>query len=195
MREWLDRLGEFLGTPRTWLGRGDPGSVAGTPATAEKPAKSPASQLMKPRREPRGTLEDRYQLLEADELADEVFQRLRSRVYTALNRISASQHGRPQHYREMGRLSAGKRSYFYVQPMGRAGILFERSGAGWVVSPAERIVHQQTFLRSQEPIDTVSLYLSNDSAAYPRVRSSAEGDSLLALAVYEQRLLTRLGLE
>ena len=146
------------------------------------------------------TLEQRYRVLELTELGDEVFLRLRRDVYQALDRVART---KPQPgdkgrqagaiYRETGRLAPG-RPYFYVKPPNATGLLFERLGAGWLVTAAEKIVAQDLFLREAEPLDAVVLYMARDRAVFPRVQSAAVGTELLAFAVYGQRLLSRLGI-
>lgn len=139
------------------------------------------------------SLMDRYELVSLDELTDEVFLRLRQKVYGALDKASVAT-GHPSHYRDAGRL-APSRPYFYIQPLNHPGLLFERAGAGWVVSSAQKIAAHDTFLRSEAPIERVSLFVPRNGEGLPRVQSTAEKGTLMALAVYEQRLLQRLGLE
>lgn len=145
------------------------------------------------------TLEQRYQLLDHTELADEVFSRLKRRVVDAIETKDKGDGGTkgPQAVAtgliEAGRLAPG-RPYFFFKPLSKKGWLFERSGAGWVVSRAEKIVAQDLFLRDGDPIDSVSLYLASDQRGYPRVRSAVMGGDLLSLAVYEQRVLQQVGL-
>lgn len=137
------------------------------------------------------TLEQRYRLLDHGELADEIFSRLKRRVTDAV--FAQQMSGKASALVEAGKLSPG-RPYFFLKPLGRQGWLFERSGAGWVVARAEKIVAQDLFLRDGAPVDSVSLFIAPDQAGYPRVRSSTLGGDLLSLAVYEQRLLAQMGL-
>lgn len=137
------------------------------------------------------TLEERYQLLEHRGLGDEVFQRLKRRVIEASE--AQQLRGGAAILVEAGKLNPG-RAYFYLKPLGRQGWLFERSGAGWIVSRAEKIVAQDLFLREGEPIDAVSLFMAADQKGYPRVRSTNLSGDLLSLAVYEQRMLVQMGM-
>ncbi len=140
-------------------------------------------------------LEDRYHLVgghDGDVLSDEAFWRLRDRLYQAIDTGTQSGATRIVH-REAGRIAPG-RPYFFLKPAGDRGWLFERSGAGWVVSRAEKIVLQNMFLRDGDPIDSVSLFAAEDRPAFPRVRSRALGNDLLSLSIYEQRTAERLGL-
>lgn len=149
------------------------------PAKASKPV--PRKSLVKSRPV---SLEQRYELLDHVELADEIFSTLKARVF--------AQVAKGPYLKEAGKL-AGNRPYFYVKPLGEKGFLFERSGKGWVVTPAEKIVGRDLFLREQAPLDVVSLYLAKDQASFPRVKSVTGGDALLAFSVYEQRMLSQIG--
>jgi hypothetical protein len=148
-------------------------------AAPDKPA--PRQSLVKSRPQ---SLEQRYELLDHDELADEIFLRLKARIFDATPQAG--------YLREAGRIAPG-RPYFYLKPLGAKGFLFERSGKGWVVTPAEKIVGRDLFLRDPEPLDVVSLFLAKDRVAFPRVKSARGGDALLAFSVYEQRLLNQIG--
>jgi hypothetical protein len=147
----------------------------------------PARTLVKSRP---ASLEQRYLLVEEVDLADEVFRRLQRRVFEAIDRYRDAG---GTVFREAGRIAPG-RPYFYVKPQSAAGWLFERSGAGWLVTPAEKIVARDLFLRDDQPLDAVQLYMAKDRVVMPRVRSASGGNDLLALAVYEGRLLQQLGL-
>lgn len=155
------------------------------------------------------TLEQRYELIERDDLLDEVFRRLQRQVYTTLDRRTAGVQERlrgPAVLREAGRLAVSDRSgsadprhgqarpYFYLKPQNRPGWLFERSGSGWTLSQAEKIVAQNLFLRQGPALDVVTLHLARDRLAYPRVRSALFGNDLLSFAVYEQKLMEHLHL-
>jgi len=157
-------------------------------AAPRKDVASVARRASSPAPRPK-TLEERYQPLEFPELGDEIFLRLKLNVYAALDRVRAG-----GVFREAGKLGAG-RPYFYVKPAGRPGLLFERSGGGWVVAEAEKIASSDLFVRRGSAVDAVSLYLASDRPVLPRVRSPWLGGDLWPLAVYEQKLLERLGLK
>jgi hypothetical protein len=158
------------------------------------------------------TLEQRYRILHDSEVVDEVFFRLRRHLYGAVDHhderrrsqlkvapprsLGATTAAMPLKavFRETGRL-APDRSYFYLKPAGETGLLFERSGAGWVISKAEKIIGQNLFLREGDALDQVSLYFATDRPATPRVMSRRLGGDLLPLAVYEQKLRQNLGLD
>lgn len=138
------------------------------------------------------TLEQRYVLVDEDAVADQVFERLRRRVFQLLDQNPRE----TSVLRETGRIAPG-RPYFYLKPASGIGFLFERTGSGWVVAPAEKIVARDLFLRQGAPRERATLYASRDagaSGAAPRVRSPLFGDALTPFAVYEQKLLERLGL-
>jgi hypothetical protein len=137
------------------------------------------------------SLEQRYEVLREDEIADEAFRRLQRHVFGLLDARQAD--GGTTVFRESGRLGP-KRLYFYVKPAGCQGFLVERSGGGWLVTGAEKIVARDLFLREEAPLDRATLFVARGTAALPRVKAATAGDSLLAFAVYEQRLLAQLGL-
>jgi len=134
------------------------------------------------------SLEQRYSLLEQSTQADEIFVRLKQRLFAAMDARQAG----PTVFREGGRLAPG-RPYFFVKRAGEKGWLCERSGAGWLLTPAEKIVERNLFLRDDQSVDAVELYVAQDRVTMPRVRSRTMGDGLLALAVYEQKLLQQMG--
>jgi hypothetical protein len=177
-------------------------------AIAKGPERPPrraeaAPKPVAPRRRPE-SLEDRYQLVDGGDVADEAFRRLQSRLFAAAERGPRVQGkaifreaGRlaPPSPREGGNAYTPGRPYFFIKPESQTGYLFERSGTGWLVTPAEKIVARDLFLRAGEPLDAVNLYVARDRAVTPRVRSQVAGDGLLAFAVYEGRVLHQLGLE
>ncbi len=136
------------------------------------------------------SLEQRYELLDHEELGDEVFLRLKDKIFAAAK--SRRPFMSPGFLTEAGRVAPG-RPYFFVKPMNGRGWLFERSGKGWVVTSAEKIVGRDLFLRSETPVDVVSLYLARDRAVFPRVKSNVFGSDLLSFSVYEQRLMNQIG--
>lgn len=161
------------------------------PRDGEERLANPARPLVASRP---ATLEQRYQLLDQPTLADEIFARLKTRIYQELDEYARKPQSRPV-FRESGRLTSG-RPYFYLKPAGEVGWLFERSGAGWTVSAAEKDAVRATFIRERESFDATQLYLAKDRHVMPRVKSPGmgSGDDLLSLLVYEQKLLQKLGL-
>ena len=140
------------------------------------------------------TLEQRYQLVEYAPLIDEVFTRLKQRVYQELDLYARQPQSRAI-FRESGQLTSG-RPYFYLKPSGEVGWLFERDGSGWTISAAVKDAVRSTFVREREVFDSVTLYLAKDRAVMPRVKAPGlgSGNDLLSMIVYEQKLLQRLGL-
>jgi hypothetical protein len=133
------------------------------------------------------SLEQRYALLESSNQADEIFYRLKQNLYAAID----SQDRGQTIFRESGRVAPG-RPYFYLKPAGQKGWLCERQGAGWVITRAEKIIGRNLFLRDEQPVDAVELFVARDHVAMPRVRSQSLGQDLLAMAVYEQKLRQQL---
>ncbi len=156
----------------------------------ERRAAAQRAALIKAR--PR-TLEQRYELLEHDELADALFERLRRHVYQELDARARANPRAKAVWREAGRI-APKRHYFYLKSPGETGVLFERSGAGWVIAPCEKIAARDLFLRQGGTKDHALLYFARDSDAVPRVKSPLFGDGLSPFSVYEQKLLAKLGI-
>lgn len=140
------------------------------------------------------SLEQRYRLVEDEDFGNEVFGRLQQRFFTLANQGLTDRAGQRIVYKERGRMAPG-RPYFYLKPHGAPGLLFERSGPGWVVSKAEKIVDRDLFLRDGPVLEHANVFLADDRAPLPRIKSESLGSELLAFAVYEQKLLRHLGLE
>jgi hypothetical protein len=139
------------------------------------------------------TLEERYELLEDERLADQLFERLRRRIYQELDDQARQNPQAPSIWREAGRM-APKRPYFYLKAPGEAGLLFERNGSGWVVAPAEKIVARDLFLRRGAVKEAALLFQAKEAGAVPRVQSHLFGQGLSPFAIYEKELLSRLGI-
>lgn len=149
------------------------------------------------------SLEQRYLLLDDQEngsgIGDEIFGRLQQRFFQMANQGLTDRAGQRVIYKEKGRM-APNRPYFYLKPHGATGLLFERSGPGWVVSRAEKIVDRDLFLREGPVLEHANVFLarSDDQSqrpSLPRIKSDQLGNDLLAFSVYEQKLLRHLGLE
>ncbi len=93
---------------------------------------------------------------------------------------------------EKGRIYPG-RSYFFIKPHGKKGFLFERSGAGWVISKSEKIVGRDLFLRSYEAWDIASIAITPSKKL--RVLSSRLGSTTIGLKLYENRLIDQISAE
>lgn len=132
------------------------------------------------------SVEMRYTQLAESAVCDEFFQRLKRTVYQSLDDGVLTAH------REAGTLASG-RPYFYVKPFNQAGLLFERSGSGWVVARAEKLTASDTFMREASVLDNASVFLPTDPTRLPRVRSPMGGQELISVTLYEVRLLQALG--
>lgn len=139
------------------------------------------------------SLEQNYLMAEDGVLPDEAFSRLRSDLFQTINDNQGTLTRRRTIFKEAGRLPGG-RPYFFLQPADERGFLFERTGSGWVVSRADKIIERGLFLRDYEVIDQVNLFYALDGRTYPRVRSVGPRSELLSFAIYEQRLKQTLGL-
>jgi len=165
------------------------------PATAayEPHMVAAESALVKPRP---FRLEDAYVPLNDFSIADGLFLRLRRYLFRQTDLLHASRDGQKvlgRILRESGR-TAGDRPYFYLQPLNEQGWLFERSGSGWVISRAHKIVRNDNFLRSNEAWDIVTVYQPKDGQGTPRVSSQRLGAQLVSFAVYEEKLNETLSL-
>lgn len=136
------------------------------------------------------SLLDSYELLHEGPLADELFIRLRIKIYGRLDR-----HPRPYH-REFGRLASGA-SYFFVQPFNEKGWLFESQRGGWILSKAAKIYGEATFIREGTPLEQAQLRLpplgrssvgGMPRLVYPRVATEIFQETGMALALYETKL-------
>lgn len=170
--------------------------TGGTAHNTTKRVLAPERALVKPRPQPI-KIEDAYEALDDGDAADELFLRLRRFLYNASEDINQNEEHairRPKVLREAGRVHP-KRAYFFLQPLNEKGWLFERSGNGWVVSKAQKIVREQNFLREQEPWDVVTLYKNRDGQGTPRISSQRLGVELVSFSFYEQKLNDALNLK
>lgn len=123
---------------------------------------------------------------------DGLFLRLRRYMYRETDRM-AKQGVTATILREAGRLGAD-RPYFFLQPLNEKGWLFERSGAGWVVSLAQKIATEDTFIRDYEAWDQVTVFQPPQAQVGSfRVSSKRLALEYVSFAVYEQLLLERFG--
>ena len=132
-----------------------------------------------------------YILMDDQGRVDELFLRMRRYLYQSTEQLAHRDPKRVMVLREAGRV-APNRPYFYLKSLNQRGWLFERSGSGWVVSRAEKIVSQDTFIRSHEAWDTVNIFTAADGESLPRVSSPRLGAELVSFAVYEEMLLQHL---
>ncbi len=132
-------------------------------------------------------LQDDFVMVDDDAMLDQVFLRLRRQFCYPANSGTQVLPRRAM-LREMGRIEPD-RLYFFLKPLNERGFLFERAGSGWLVSKAEKIVGRDTFIRSGEPWDRVTLYQGRDGqVSGPRISSERLGVNFVSFAVYEQKL-------
>lgn len=136
-------------------------------------------------------LEDRYGVVDDKKQLDAIFAGLRDKLFEDSEALSAAARrgdGGKTVFRESGKTSDG-RGYIFFKPLNDYGWLVERSGAGWRVSRAEKIISQQMFLRSNsDPWDVAVLYTDPKRSDIVRVNSQRFGQTLMSMAVYEQRM-------
>jgi len=157
---------------------------------SQKLRQPPARTLVKSRP---ASLEQRYRLIEDSTFGDEIFQRLQSRLFSMANQGMTDNRGAKIVYKERGKINPD-RPYFYLKPSGKSGLLFERSGPGWVVSRAEKIIERDLFLREGDILEHANIFLADERTPLPRIKSDQMSSELLAYSVYEQKLLKHLGL-
>lgn len=148
-----------------------------------------------------------YQMTTDQRYVDDVFQKLRESIFRALDeQVAKNPLGHPSIFREYG-MTAAQTPYFYLKPLNEKGWLFERSGSGWVVTRAEKIVGEDLFLRGVAAWDITNLFAVSPSAptgkdrsrkdtlaGVPRVMSRVLGKELLSVPVYQHKLMRELEL-
>ena len=139
------------------------------------------------------SLEHRYELISTSTEAAYMFERVRKLIFTAIDIRHHQQPKRASFFKEYGKMEAGRR-FFFIKPPGQSGWLFETTPKGWVISKADKIVHQGMFLREGDAVDHVNLYQAGGRQDFVRVVSKSFGSDLLSMTVYEQKLLSLLGL-
>lgn len=136
-------------------------------------------------------LQDRYAVVNDGRVIDDAFTSLKEKLFGDCEALSAAARrgdGGKTIYRETGKTSEG-RAFAFFKPFNDYGWLMERSGAGWRISRAEKIVTQQMFLRSNnDPWDVAVLHADPERRGIVRVSSQRFGQTLMSLAVYEQRM-------
>ncbi len=151
-------------------------------------AKRSESRLMKSRP---ASLADDYGLIHDDDTLDGVFHRLKAAIFSDIDdqrakRLAGGQ-VTPHVLREHGRVTAN-RHYFYIKPPRDTGWLFERSGTGWVISRADKVVEDNLFIRRGEPWDIVAVFGSKNNSAL-RVSSPRLRADLLSFNIYQRKLM------
>lgn len=133
-------------------------------------------------------LEKHYELIDDHSEADGLFLRLRRSLFKEVDMVRPRRKTLgPKFLRESGKLDGG-RPYFFIQPLSDYGWLFERSGAGWIVSKAEKIVQENKFLRLYDHWDIVTIHRPIDGNGTLRVSSERFNVNLVSFIVYEELL-------
>jgi len=136
------------------------------------------------------SLSDSYKRpLDQPEL-DGIFLRMRRNIYKSLDDVEELK-GENQALRESGTLMTGK-PYFYIKPFNESGWLFERTDTGWIISKAEKIYGQDSFIRSDHAWDIASVLSNASGKATPRVNSSRFELELVSLSLYEDQVKSRI---
>jgi hypothetical protein len=95
---------------------------------------------------------------------------------------------------EWGKMAPHGNKYFYVKAHNNIGWLFETSAAGWVISPSEKIVGRDLFIRKGGAFDIANLYSSNidhmEGIVNKRIKIQSSLDSEpLPLSLYIKKTL------
>ena len=96
---------------------------------------------------------------------------------------------------EVGRLGAS-RPFIYLAPWHTQGWLFECGSHGWVIARAEKIVAKDTFVRSSQAWEAVTLFKAQGESVEDslRISSSRHDGQLLSFPIYESELRASLDL-
>jgi hypothetical protein len=125
-------------------------------------------------------------VMSADEAAETWFGRLRD-LFVMEFGPAPFELGNSRYLIESGMLDSD-RPYVYLQPLNRQGFLFERASSGWVIGRADKIVANDTFVRTGEAWDVVNV-VSQPDAAMPKVVSRRFEDQSMPFSEYRRRLL------
>jgi hypothetical protein len=140
-------------------------------------------------------LQERYRIVEDARQIEAVFKHFAEPLLDFCDRYSAANRSAGNGkvvLRELG-TTDDKRSYLYLKPLSADGLLMERSGAGWRVSKAEKIIGRQMFMRShQDPWDLVTVWADPKGEGLTRLRSQRFSQDLLSVSEYERRLCDSL---
>jgi hypothetical protein len=176
MASFKNLIGKFIPRVDGW---------AGQVKTAPRRAKKIDVSLVKSRPP---SIETDYEILEDSKELDHLFGRMREQILHNDGLLSSKRGPSMRPLRESGRI-APERPYFFIKPLNETGLLFERSGAGWVVSKAEKIVQEDTFIRSSNVWDVVTIYSPRQGVSgTARVSSERLGLDRVAFQVYTQAL-------
>ena len=121
---------------------------------------------------------------------DAIFLRMKRNITKSLDDVEKLK-GKVLALREAGTLMTGK-PYFYIKPFNENGWLFERTETGWVISKAEKIYGQDSFIRSDHAWDIASILTNAEGNATPRVNSTKFDLNLVSLSLYEDQVKSKL---
>ena len=137
----------------------------------------------------------RYVLVDETSEVLRVFYRLRGMI------LNGFEGGDPLWDRQTCRIERGfvgkDRPYLYLAPWHAQGWLFECSLHGWVISQAEKIVSQDTFVRTSQAWEVVTLFKAEGQTVADgfRISSSRHEGQLLSFPIYESELRGSLDLQ
>lgn len=200
--EWLELVRHAADSAmRSMMGMRSRFVLRRAPLVKQSPPNIPIDLKFSPRaivQQRPAHFEDRYIVSESKQMVDDAFLSLRRSLFDdcdAQTALARRQQGGRMIFREQGKTSEG-RPFMFFKPFNDFGWLIERSGAGWRISRAEKIVSQQIFLRGNgDPWDIVLLYADPKGEGAIRVKSQKFGNTLMSLPVYEQRMRTAFGIE
>ncbi|MBF0441654.1 MAG: hypothetical protein HQK54_07090 [Oligoflexales bacterium] len=134
-----------------------------------------------------------YTLVEDQDALDYLFNKLKTNLLTAYGYGKyRGVNNLPRVRYEAGTIM-GNRSYFYLEPWDEKGWLFERTPYGWIISRADKIVEQKTFLRG-ESWDAVTVFKPEGEEVF-RLSSKKMGDELLSFMIYEENIKREIIIE
>jgi len=130
-----------------------------------------------------------YRPVDDQQRIDGMFLRLRRFVQS---QMPEKGHGRQSQMLFEAGFVNPRRMFFYIKPIERTGLLFERSGAGWILAFADRIAERDLFVRKGGAIDQVVLFEPQQGEGLIRVNSQIFATDLMSFSTYEQRLISFL---
>jgi hypothetical protein len=132
-----------------------------------------------------------YSLVEDQLIVTKMLGRIFQAVKARLEYLNVSGLSSNRAVLEKGMLP-DERLYFFIQTFNESGFLVEERPKGWVISEADKIVHGNTFLRSQDAWDAVNIMAPSVPGKLMRISSMRFAPELLCYPVYEDFLLDAL---
>ncbi len=132
-----------------------------------------------------------YRLVENSDITEELFRRMQTSLVEKNQMTRQSPMMPPRLIQEWGKLPEGRR-FFFLQPWGGEGLLFEEEKKGWIISRAHKIPEKHQFMRSSEAWDVVNVFVANWEESLPRLSSSRFGNDLMSFPLYQEALMTSL---